>query len=244
MLEVKEFAKVSQDVQLKLKQDFIKALEDRKFNELIQTLKADENILMKYTSRLKEASIEFDNCKNCHGLETCHNKIKGFSYVPTKDNNIIIFSYKECHFKAKDSYKDNVLLFDVPQAIKNASFKDLYKDKNRIEIIKKMKSFMDNYFVNKEKAIYLHGSFGSGKTYLIGALFNEMAKKGVRSSLVYYPELLRNLKSSFSSDYEESKLEIKNALADGVISEASINHAALKVLAWKYYKGLIIDSEK
>ena len=53
------------------------------------------------------------------------------------------------------------------------------------------------------KGLYLHGSFGSGKTYLIAALFNELAKKNISSALVYYPELLRSLKSSFGSDYEE-----------------------------------------
>jgi len=44
---------------------------------------------------------------------------------------------------------------------------------------------------------------------LITALFNELAKKGVKSSLVYYPELLRSLKSSFGSDYEEKFSYIK-----------------------------------
>ena len=63
---------------------------------------------------------------------------------------------------------------------------------------------MDSYLKNKSgKGLYLSGSFGSGKTYLIAALFNELAKKNISSALVYYPELLRSLKSSFGSDYEE-----------------------------------------
>ena len=56
---------------------------------------------------------------------------------------------------------------------------------------------------DKPKGLYLNGSFGSGKTYLIAALFNEMAKKDIRSVLIYYPEFLRSLKSSFNSDYSE-----------------------------------------
>ena len=63
---------------------------------------------------------------------------------------------------------------------------------------------MDSYLKDKKgKGLYLSGSFGSGKTYLIAALFNELAKKDINSALVYYPELLRSLKSSFGSDYEE-----------------------------------------
>src|SRR5699024_6484419 len=35
------------------------------------------------------------------------------------------------------------------------------------------------------------------KTYLIAALFNELAKKEVKSAIVYFPEFLRTLKVSF-----------------------------------------------
>lgn len=209
VLEVKNIIKMNDDVILKLKQEYIKSLEDRKFKELVSILKIEDDLLMKYTSRLKEASVEFDNCKNCKGLGTCQNKVKGFLLTPIKNNELISFSYKACNYKKVESYKENVELFDIPLSIKNANFKDLYKDKNRIEVIKKMKSYMNNYFDNKEKAIYLHGSFGSGKTYLIGALFNELAKKNVKGIIIHLPEFLRNLKESFSSDYSERYDTIK-----------------------------------
>ena len=47
-----------------------------------------------------------------------------------------------------------------------------------------------------------------------------------------------------TSDYEESFQEIKKALANNNLSETTVNNAALRVLAWKYYKGLIIEQEK
>ena len=77
-------------------------------------------------------------------------------------------------------------------------------------IIKYFKEFIDEYNKkDKPKGLYLNGSFGSGKTYLIAALFNEMAKKDIRSVLIYYPEFLRSLKSSFNSDYSEKFNYIK-----------------------------------
>lgn len=203
MLEVKQIAKLNQDGELKLKQNYIKALEDRKFKELVHAVKIEDELLMKYTSRLQEASIEFEHCKNCKCLEECKNKVKGYSLVPTKDNNRVVFSYRACNYTLNESYKENLELFDVPLSIKNANLKNLYKDKNRIEVIKKMKNYLDNYFSNREKGIYLHGSFGSGKTYLIAALFNELAKKEVKSIVIHLPEFLRGLKESFSSDYSE-----------------------------------------
>lgn len=41
------------------------------------------------------------------------------------------------------------------------------------------------------------------------------------------------------TDYEKSINEVKNAINNGQISEETINKMAFKVLAWKYYKGLI-----
>ena len=87
--------------------------------------------------------------------------------------------------------------------IKNASLKGIYKEKNRLEIIKHIKNFLSNYNQEKTKGFYVHGSFGSGKTYLVAALFNELAKKGNKSIIVHFPELLRGLKESFSTNYTE-----------------------------------------
>ena len=40
-------------------------------------------------------------------------------------------------------------------------------------------------------------------------------------------------------DYASAQKEIINAVESGILSEATITRLAFKVLAWKYYKGLI-----
>ena len=191
----------------KLIQSFQEACSNEEFKNYVYNLNIKEDTLMKYTSSLEESFEENKNCSKCKGLENCKNKMKGYCYTPISSGEIITFSYDSCKYLEKklkeDSYKENLDIYDMPKDIKDASFKDIYKDdKARIPIVKYFKEFMDNYDKeDKPKGIYLTGSFGSGKTYLIAALFNEMAKKGVRSILIYYPEFLRNLKSSFSSDY-------------------------------------------
>ena len=193
----------------KLTQSFQDACAKKEFKDYVYNLNIKEDILMKYTSSLEEAYEEFNNCKNCKSLDTCKNKIKGYCYTPISEGNIINFSYDVCSKMNKklkdDSYKENLSLYELPKEIKDASFKDIYKDdKARIPIIKYFKEFIDNYKNDeKPKGIYLNGSFGSGKTYLIASLFNEMAKKGVKSILVYYPDFLLNLKTSFSNDFSE-----------------------------------------
>lgn len=205
MIKANDLFKIDEASQLSLKQEFIKALKDEGFARLISKLDADEELLMKYTSRLKDCSYEASNCKGCKGLNDCKNKVRGFVLIPIKNNKVINFSYIGCNYTKKEEYKDNVILFDVSKEIKNASLSNIYNnDINRVDILKKIKSYYTNFFTEQpDKGIYLYGSFGTGKTYIISALLNELAKKNVKSTVVHVPELLRGLKESFSSDYRE-----------------------------------------
>lgn len=215
------------------------ACSNKEFKDYVDHLPIEEEILMKYTSSLEDAYKEFENCKNCKGLKYCKNSVKGYCYTPEKDQNIINFSYVACKYQQKklkeDAYKENLDLFDMPEEIAEASLKKIYTDdKSRVPIIKYFKEFMEKYQKKESpKGLYLTGSFGSGKTYLIAALLNEMAKKGTRSAMVYYPEFLRSLKASFQTDYEERFNYIKTVpilLLDDIGAENESNWSRDEVL--------------
>lgn len=199
--------------EMDLKVRFQKAKENKSFCEIISTLDLKEETLRKYTSSLEESAKEFNNCKNCRGLNCCKNSVKGSFLLPKKNDNGIVFSYVNCRYTNKDKYKSNVSLFDLPSKIKDATISNIYTDdKSRIEIIKKMKEFSDLYLKNEAtKGIYLYGSFGVGKSYLIAALFNELAKKNIKSVIVHVPELIRSIKESFDSDYSERFDLVRNS---------------------------------
>ena len=208
MKNISEILSLTKKEEEELKNNFISKLTNPNFKEVVSLLDVKENVLYSYTSELEESGIEFSNCKKCKCLEECKNKIKGYMYTPKVNKNNIDFSYNACHYKLKHDedtkYQKNVYLFEIPKKVKEASLKDLYKnDKKRVEFMKYVKAFIDDFKDGKNpKGIYLHGSYGTGKTYLIAALFNELAKKNIRSSIVYVPEFLRVLKSSFNSDTE------------------------------------------
>jgi len=46
------------------------------------------------------------------------------------------------------------------------------------------------------------------------------------------------------TDYEESIREVKKAIQDGDLSEELIDKLAFRILAWKYYKGLLQESQE
>lgn len=73
------------------------------------------------------------------------------------------------------------------------------------------------------KGCYLHGSFGSGKSFILASLLNELARKGVNTTIIYYPEMLRVLKESFYDDFDVKMDLLKKSdvlLIDDIGAEA------------------------
>lgn len=193
----------------KLKRSYMQAYHQSEFATYVEQLNLQDEVLMKYTTRLEDAVKENSHCQQCAGLEMCSNFLKGYVLQAHVIEQGLNFSYEPCAYLQKKeqslAYQKHITCYDLPKEIREASFKNIYKDdRNRTLIIRYFKEFIESYLQNKtSKGIYLHGSFGCGKTYLIAALFNELAKKGIESALVYYPELLRSLKASFNSNYDE-----------------------------------------
>lgn len=189
-----------------LLQNYMNACADKDFKKYIESLGIDNDLLVKYTSSLQDSFLEKKMCDACLSFRECSHSVKGYTLLPERVGKRVLFTYVPCE-KCKEylELNKNVTYFEVSRSIQKASFKDMYSDdKSRIPIIKYFKEFIDSYLSDKGyKGLYLTGSFGVGKTYLISALFNELSKKGIESTIIYYPEFLRNLKSSFKDDYEE-----------------------------------------
>lgn len=202
-----------------LKVDFNKELNNPYFSLVLEKIDLEENKLYKYTSRIKDCATEEQNCQNCKELCFCKNEMKGYKLIPNVLDNKINFEYEACSYMKKNlketSFLNNIKLYNEPSELKNARIKDIYvDDKSRVEVIKYINDYIKNYNKDRLKALYLTGSFGSGKTYLISALFNELAKQNVSSVIVYFPEFLRTLKSSFNdieNSYNERFNYVKNA---------------------------------
>lgn len=225
MISINDELKVDKD---KLKQSYNEAIKDENFANFLEKIKISDDIAQKYTSILEESSQEFNHCLACKGLAHCLNKMLGYAYLPKKDGNTLHFIYKPCHYKKKQdktyAYLKNVTYYNIPEALKDASFKEInHNIANRKATIEWLCDFKDNY-PNVTKGLFLHGNFGCGKTYLISALFNELAKQNVKSVIAFWPEFLRNLKASFDSDFEERMEYIKNIpllLIDDLGAEAT-----------------------
>ena len=210
MEELNNLTSIKVDKKL-LDKEFDKSMNDEFFSKIVNKLKLDKEYLENYTSFLEESSLEFRNCSNCKGLAMCKNKINGFAYLPRIIDGNLIFEYKLCRYKKSAIKKEkglkNIKNFNTPDVYKEASISKIYKtDKNRFKTITWLLDFLDNY-KSGDKGLYLHGNFGCGKTYLIAATFNELAKKGYKTSIIFWPEFVRDM---FSNDFRESLDYVKN----------------------------------
>ncbi len=198
----------NENLEAKLMKNFLESMEEDSVKTLVEKIPLSYEVLSKYTSILEECAVEFHHCKHCKGLAACKNKVTGYAYLPHVKENHLEFEYQACKYEQKrlkeESHMQYMKCYEIPKEIRNAKMKDIYTDdENRYEAIKAINHFLKEY--PDCKGIYLYGSFGSGKTYLLSALFHEFANRKIKSTIVFWPDYLRDLKNSFTGDKDEFK---------------------------------------
>ncbi len=101
----------------------------------------------------------------------------------------------------------------MPKKILNASFDQIdLKEMARMPVVNKLATFAKSYSPDKfQKGAYLSGAFGVGKTYLLAAMANALAKRHIPVALVYLPDMIRELKSAIGNHNLENLVnEIKS----------------------------------
>lgn len=139
-------------------------------------------------------------CENCTQLRSCSQPIRGHFPVLNPRQGRLNLSFSPCqHFK-NEAYLKNIETFHMPKSMTQANFDTLDPAANREELFRLALDFVLNYNENVyKKGIFLHGSMGSGKTYALCAIANELGKRGVVCAVVYFPELIAKIKTGFNT---------------------------------------------
>lgn len=180
-------------------------MKDETFKELVNKFHISEEVGSINNSALEDIALELKNCSKCKGLYECKNKVIGHYLYPKVEGKIIDSIYVPCKFKKE---QDHLLALKntASKELLNARFENIdVKDKNRVEVIRWIKKFYDDFEIYKDmKGLYLHGSFGSGKSFLIYALLNELnLNKKVDFEALYFPDLLKTLKEDWDTYSEK-----------------------------------------
>lgn len=131
-------------------------------------------------------------------------------YEPTLviSNNLIDISYKPTkQLQARqqsEQMKQRIRSISMPKFIQHASLDDFILDeKSRGDALVKATKFVTDYIQTPDQfhpGLYLYGNFGVGKTFLLGAIANQLAKSGVTSTLVHFPSFAVEMRNSINSD--------------------------------------------
>lgn len=186
--------------------DFIKS------NPSITDSELERNI-----SRLYEYQNERKNCSVCESLQSCPNMLKGYQPELYTERNHIQIRYNKCEklIGNEERKRQQTLIKSlyIPKEILLATFDGLYQDnRSRIQAIEKAFEFASTTKPGESgEGLYFYGQFGVGKTYIMGAIANELAERKISSMLVYTPDFFRELKSGIHDGSYLGKLDaVKN----------------------------------
>ena len=103
---------------------------------------------------------------------------------------------------------------NMPKFIQQASLDNFYIDEQhqtatRLAALKAAIDFTDHYPADHFiPGLYLYGNFGVGKTYLLGAIANELAKKkGIATTMLHFPSFAVEMRNSIRSNSTSEKLD-------------------------------------
>ncbi|PLT31196.1 primosomal protein DnaI [Peribacillus deserti] len=176
--------------------------------------KISEEMLNKSMGKLYEYSTQSKECANCPSLDGCINMMQGYHPHLVLRGNYIDINYDRCprkeHADEKKKHEKLIQSLYVPKEILSASIADFdFSSDDRVAALEKATEFVEKYTPgSKMKGLYLYGKFGVGKTYLLGAIANGLARKRISSLLVYVPDFLREIKNSISDHTLGEKLEM------------------------------------
>lgn len=188
----------------------------------VQRYMQEQNIELteeKIENSLSELLIFYDHyfkCEKSHRLDDCQQQYPGFRPELVDAGNRLHLVYRPCparlEWEKKQAVSCKIRAFYLPKAMLEASVAqlDLSTDggDGRNQAIHFCFSFASAYDGKTfRKGAYLYGPFGVGKTYILSAMANELAKKGFEVGFVYLPDLIRELKSAIGEQTLERMMD-------------------------------------
>ncbi|MCR5741365.1 MAG: ATP-binding protein [Gammaproteobacteria bacterium] len=129
----------------------------------------------------------------------------GMEPILTYENDTIIVKYRT--IKKKDD-APKMSSIQVPEELLRARLSDysLITEERRL-LYQYARTFINSFSDEKPlKGMYICGPFRSGKTFLAASVGNELAIKGKKVIMVYYPELSSYLKSLIGDDEFQNEI--------------------------------------
>ena len=122
----------------------------------------------------------------------CENKEVNIVYIETEEYRNKVESLKTSN-RVKTEF--------IPSRVLTYTFENLSRNREKgilaTEIIKVCKNILSK---QTTRGVYVYGPTGTGKTYLMGCIYNYFKQNGKEPAILYYPEFIRKIKSKISNN--------------------------------------------
>ena len=195
----------------KMKTELLEVEEIKEFIALHPEL--SQNEIDKSLVKLYEYKTQSKQCNHCASFGECKNMIQGYSPILQVENEEIHIRYEKCHSRImyEKEQESNKLISSLymPKEILEARMSDIDNDASRTKVLLKVFEFLNEAKTKlPNKGLYLYGIFGVGKTFLLGAIANELKKYNISSTIIYMPEFVREIKASLKDDSVNDKIDL------------------------------------
>ncbi|MGT2743624.1 primosomal protein DnaI [Streptococcus plurextorum] len=144
-----------------------------------------------YNERTKfEANDEAYSAKGYQPILSMNEGYADVSYLETA-------ALKEA--QATQAIKKRIRLINLPSSLKKIDTSDInWSDPNRLEVYSYLVQFMEGASA-EQRGLYLYGSFGVGKSYLMAYLANELSARFEKSTtLLHFPTFAVDIKDAIN----------------------------------------------
>lgn len=192
-----------------------KTLSDSRIQRFLQLHPeiTDEHI-DKRLNKLYEYTTQSIRCENCMNYESCQNIVQGYYPILSFVNDEIHVAYEKCPnheiYEQREKESNLIQSVNMPKDILHARLSNLYRDDpRRSEAVTQVLTFVNEAKKElPEKGLFLSGPFGVGKTYLLGAIANELQEYNIGSMLIYMPELVREMREAIQTNTVQKKIDL------------------------------------
>ena len=158
--------------------------------------------------------IKLDKCRGCKGIEYCSQPFSGNAPSLIYNGHNLLVEFLPCKYQQKIKLEQDKKsrLTTIGTNFASFDFSDVYNNNERKELLIKVKDIYNAYKNNQSnKGLYIYGPYGCGKSYVLAWLAEKLVELNATVLFAYYPELVRNVKSSISEGMLEEYLEeLKN----------------------------------
>lgn len=176
---------------------------------------ANREMVERGLGKLYEYVNQQHDCSHCESVVTCKNAINGFVPKLTIIRGQIDVEYVPCQTKrmedARRKAASMISSMHMPKDVLKAKISDLDASNESKTAIR---AFAEMFIQNVRKSgnlprtgYYIFGNFGVGKSFVLGAIANELASMEIKTVMVYVPDFLSELKSSIQDQSLQEKID-------------------------------------